>query len=403
VQAIIQHIDIEVSKVKTLLNSLKEYSDLVRWNHSRIKISGLGDYQWDKLSASGRDIQEQLLREYNRLSDQLHFLAAHLPTEQQRVLETASATVFAIINQTGNSFSLDKEELFYGATRSLDLQLQIVAAAYEVLDSQYLLIPDIAALVANPEIEQWKFEGMERFKLLLLPAIVNELDENTTNAVQVKNKIKNKILEYAKRGNIAVGVNINSNIVIKFAGNIKEIKETLPELDVQNRLDQLLAAYFEIVRNNPHSQVMLITNNPALQERARIAKVSYLAAPALPAANPSVAVQAADKPPEVKAAQVNPNPADSSAVPRPTRTRSQRNRAADKLAANKLVENKASENKAVAAKPAKIKPADNRPDTTAIKTAMPPAIPQSSKVKAPKIKSDLFKSDAKPLIPKPKR
>ncbi|MBP2636957.1 MAG: putative ATPase related to phosphate starvation-inducible protein PhoH [Firmicutes bacterium] len=402
-QAIIQHIHTEVSKIKTLLNGLKEYSDLIRWNHSRIKISGLGDYQWDKLNAAGRDIQEQLLKAYNRLSEQIGFLATRLPSEQQRALEAASAKIVAVITQTGNSFSMDKEELFDNAVRALDLQLQIVSAAYEILDSQCLIIPDIAALVANPEIEEWKFEGIESFKLLLLPTIVNELDENTTNTMQVKNKIKNKILEYAKQGNIAVGVNINGNNVIKFAGNIKEIKETLPELDVHNQLDQLLAAYFEFVRTNPHSQVLLITNNPALQERARVAKVSYLTAPALPAANPSVAVQAADKPPEVKQAQVTPNPADSSNVARPTRTRSQRNRAADKLAANKLVENKAAENKAVAAKPTKIKPADNRPDTTAIKISMPPAIPQSSKVKAPKIKSDLFKSDAKPLIPKPKR
>lgn len=321
-QAIIQHIHIEVSNIKTLLNSLKEYSDLIRWNHSRIKVSGLGDYQWDKLNAAGRDIQEQLLQEYNSLSEQIDFLAAYLPNEQQRALEAASARICAVITQTGNSFSLDKEELFYHATRALELQLQTVSAAYEILDSQCLIIPDITALVANPEIEEWKFEGIESFKVLLLPAIVAELDENTTNTIQIKNKLKSKILEYAKQGNIAVGVNINRNIVIKFAGNIKEIKETLPELDVHNQLDQLLAAYFELVRTNPHSPVLLITNNPALQERARVAKVSYLPAPALPVANPSIAVQTADKPPEVK-------PADNNAA-RPTRQRAQKNRA-DKL------------------------------------------------------------------------
>ena len=403
-QSIIQHIHIEASKLKTLLDSLKEYSDLVRWNHSSIKISGLGDYQWDRLNDSGREIQEQLLQGYKHLFEYIRFLTTYLPIEQQRILETSANKMLAVINQTGNFFTMDREELFQDAIRALDLQLQIVVEAYEVLDSHYLIIPDSGALVANPELEKWNFEGIESFKLMLLPAIVAELDENTTDTNQVKNKIKTKILDYAKQGNIAAGVNLNEHNIIKFAGNIKEAKATLPGLDVHNKLDQLLAAYFEIAKINSHSQVLLITNNPGLQERARGLNIIYRESPSSDNTTPATTL------PEVKQEQATPTNGkgaeDSTVATKPPRGRTSRSRLADKQAANKTVENKLAENKAIAAKPGKIKAADNRSDNMTIKISMPPAIPaipQGAKNNAPKIKSDIFKPDSRLLPKKPKR
>lgn len=258
-----------------------EYSDIVRWNYSKIIMSGAGDYEWAELNDNGRRIQEQLLNDYKRFINLFRFLSTDLTDRQQSVLDASVQKVFTIIEQNAFLFKMNKEEEFNSAMKAIDLQSRLIAALYEVTDEYCLLIPDSSALVANSEIEKWNFEEIDKFKIVLLPIVVNEFDKVTTHNEQIQNKIKSKLLEYAKFGNIFEGVKINEQNVIKYAGNLPKTKNSLAGLDINNGYDQVIASYFEIVRTNPHTQVILITANPTLQAKAQLANVAMIEPPVL--------------------------------------------------------------------------------------------------------------------------
>ena len=268
-QSVIHYINTEVLNLKKLLNNLMECSDIVRWNYSRIVVSGAGDYQWEALNDNGRKIQDQLCNEYARFISLIRFLLTDLTGTQQRVLSTSAQKVQNLIEQSGLLFKMDKEEQLNDAVKALDLLFQLIAAAYEVTEEYCIIIPDSSALIANPELEKWNFDEIHRFKILLLPIIANDLDKDTAN-----NEIKNKILEYAKRGSLLEGIKINEQNIIQLAGDL-QIEKTLPWLDINDNYDKIIATYFEIVKVNPHSQVVLITNNSSLQEKALLSNVIH--------------------------------------------------------------------------------------------------------------------------------
>ncbi|SMD09763.1 PIN domain-containing protein [Sporomusa malonica] len=280
-QSVIQHINTEVLNLKKLLNDLMECSDIVRWNYSKIIMSG-GDYHWEELNDNGRKIQDQLLNNYNRFTTLIRFLTNDLSSAQQRAMETSAQKVFNLIEQNGFLFRMNKEEQINSAMKAIDQQFNLIATSYEVTDDYCLIIPDSSTLIANSEIDKWKFEEIDRFKIMLLPTVVDELEKAITNNDPVRNKHKNKILEYTKLGNIIDGVKINEHNIIKLVDELQKTEKTLSWLDINNNYDVVIASYFEIVKANPHSQVILITNNPSLREKALSSNVTHIKPPLLP-------------------------------------------------------------------------------------------------------------------------
>jgi len=371
VQSVIQYINTEVLHLKKLLNNLMEYSDIIRWNYSKIIMSGAGDYEWAELNDNGRKIQDQLLNDYKHFINLFRFLSTDLLNTQQNVLDTSVQKVFNSIEQNGFLFKMNKEAEFNNAMKAIDLQLHLIATSYEITDEYCLLIPDSNALVANPEIEKWKFEGIDKFKIVLLPILASELDNVTTNNEQMQNKIKNKILEYAKLGNIFEGVKINEQNIIKFAGSMQRTEKPLTWLDMNNTSDQVIASYFEIVRENPHTQVILITDNPILQAKALLAHVAHIEPPAL----------------KIDRKPATSTPSDSKPDVEPLNTMS----ANSKPAAKVMPKNSESDNKPVKVMipPAIINPAGIRP--TPKPKAPKPKPPKPRTKSKPKPKLDILK------------
>jgi hypothetical protein len=280
-QALLEQINSDAVKIKKLLNNLIECSNIVRWNYSAIVVAA-GDYQWEQLNDNGRIIQTQLINEYNRFINIIRFLIIDLPNDQQRIFETSIPKVLSVIEQNGYLFKIDKETQLETAIKAVGCQLNLLSALYEVTDDTYLIIPDMDALIANPEIEKWKFDGIEKFNLILLATVVDGLDGVTTKRNAVKNKGENnikKIKEYIKSDNIKKRVMLNGQNTISYM-EIQKLEKTLPWLDLNDNRDRIIAAYFEVVKANSHSQVVIVTNDGKLQEKLLFSKVSYIKPPA---------------------------------------------------------------------------------------------------------------------------
>lgn len=281
-QSLLQNIDAEVADLKVLLSNLRECSNIVRWNFSSI-MTMTGDYQWERLNDHGQKIQNQLLTQYERFIQILRFLTTGLPGEQQRMLDTLGQAVFDIIKQNKVLFNMDKESWFTSAAKALDRQFQMISAEYQVTNDCCLLVPDVDILLANFELEQWQFKEINKFRILLLPTVVNELNKITKS----NNQVTNKIDQYTKQNRVSV---VNS---------VENLEETLSWLSLNDIHDRIIAGYLEIFKINPHSQVVLLTNTMNLQEKARSFNVPYITLTVLK--NESV--------------PVNPDPPDHQAKP----------------------------------------------------------------------------------------
>lgn len=354
-QTIIQMMNRKASTIKSLLQALMECSDIVRWNFSRIIMSMAGDYRWDELNENGRKIQDQLRNDYDRFINLVRFLRNDLPKSQQAILEASTQRVLNVIEQTGFLFKITKEDYFESALYEIAWQANLISESYPVIDDCCLLLPDKQILMDCPKIDIWKFKEITKFNIILLSTTLDEIDKSNTQ--KDHGNIKSEILKHAQLGNITKGIPITKHSSVRLIDSIqKKPVDTLPWLDPNNKYDALLASYFEIVRANPHSQVVLLTGDPHLQERAALSHAAQI------------------KPPIYK-------PESEPANTPPTHT-----------------EPGAERSPAV---PAKSKRPDKKPNTN--KTATTP-LPGKPRMIKPKISISSAKPrESKPITPKPKR
>ena len=98
-----------------------------------------------------------------------------------------------------------REEAFANAQRALDKQLELIARMYDPVRGDPIYVPDTNALAWNPDLEMWRFAGVQRFTLVLTATVLGELDrlkvehrnpEFRTKAEGVINRLKS----YRSRG-----------------------------------------------------------------------------------------------------------------------------------------------------------------------------------------------------------
>ncbi|CUH96680.1 hypothetical protein P22_2770 [Propionispora sp. 2/2-37] len=333
-QTIIQMMNLKASTIKNLLHTLMGYSEIARWNFSRIIMSMTGDYRWEELNDNGRELQDQLRNDYHCFISLVRFLRNDLSKSQQDMLESSAQRVLSVIKQTGFLFKMDKEDYFKNAVYEIDLQANLISAAYQVTEDYCLLIPDMQTLTDCPKIDSWEFNEITKFKIIILSTILKEIDKSNTQ--KAHGNIKTEILQYAKLGNIMEGIKITDHSIVYLAdGTQKKSPETLPWLDLTNDYDALIASYFEMVRAHPHSQVALLTGNPRLQERAALANAIQIKPPIYkpasepdntppvhvkpnvePSSIPSEKVKSTDKKSAIKKSGATPLPKPKTIKPR---------------------------------------------------------------------------------------
>lgn len=211
-----------------------QHSDIVRWNYSAIKVSGMSDYKWTELSEEGKKLQCQTTAAYRRFLSFVRCLRSDLSAADRRALEAAAQKVLSIIEQTNYLHTLDKEAQFLAAASLIDKQRRLLSTVYKITDACSIVIPDPALLTKDVHPEEWQLKEIDNFKIILL-----------------------------------------SPVKLQQAANAR----LLPWLELDSRQDQMIAACIEITKENPRSHVVLATNDPVLQIKAAAANLPCITAP----------------------------------------------------------------------------------------------------------------------------
>lgn len=148
--------------------------------------------------------------------------------------------------------------------------------------SQIVVIPDTNAIISKPDPADYKeIIGKNKFNFILTPTLTKELDElkithrNDNFRDKVKSVIK-RIKGYRNQGSLIDGVKYANSITIRAFAEEPNFENIYKWLDRENQDDRLIATTLNIIAKNPNNEVILITGDINLQNKAELAQIKYL-------------------------------------------------------------------------------------------------------------------------------
>jgi rRNA-processing protein FCF1 len=240
---------------------------------------------WAPLSQEGRRLQSRLLEMNGRLAALIQALLRNTPEDGAKGLKEAQETLEELIDQSHLAWVKTTTEAFAEAEKALDTQLDLIANLYDPVEGPPIYVPDTNALLWNADLEQWRFERVERFTLLITAAVLGELDrlkiEHRNPEIRERSEgLIRRIKSYRGRGDLSSGVPLVSNVSsIKTIALEPKVEETLPWLDPSSEDDRILASFVEVMREHVRTPVILVTRDINLQNKAEYAGLPFVEPP----------------------------------------------------------------------------------------------------------------------------
>jgi hypothetical protein len=132
------------------------------------------------ISTRGR-FQAKILEEYRRFFAAVRTLLREQTEGVLGKLEQADSTILEVIQQQTTVYTDDADKYFKQAIAALESQVELLEGLYGPSDAKLFVAPDTNALIFNPDLEKWKLDGTPQFTMVLIPAVLSELDSLKVN------------------------------------------------------------------------------------------------------------------------------------------------------------------------------------------------------------------------------
>lgn len=277
--------------IEDLKNLLEEYllnfSDIIVVDPSHedavLFISLSGNNRWRSLNDEGKRIQSRIFSLYNQFTDLVDVLFSEEPKEVTKNFNENKQAILEFIEQNVGTWKTSSKEVFEEVVTILDNQIEILNHIYSS-DEKTIVIPDTNALIKNPDLDMWKFNDIDKFEVVLLPTILQELDKlkNHFNKdlVGKVDGIIRRIKGYRDRGRLIDGVTLMKEVsTLRTLSHEPNFEKTLNWLDRQNEDDRILASVIDLTRKHVHSIIVLVTADINLQNKAESIGIPFLEPP----------------------------------------------------------------------------------------------------------------------------
>jgi PIN domain len=291
-KTVLENLRVESQRLRDLLRELLAHSSIRRWHNPNVDgfVYVGGNYAWNQFNAEAIQIQAKILEEYRRFFAVVRTLLREQTEGALGKLEQADSTILEVIQQQATVYTDDADKYFKRAITALESQVELLEGLYGPSDAKPFVVPDTNALIFNPDLEKWKFDGTPQFTLVLIPAVLSELDSLKVNhrveTVREKaEKVISRIKEYRRRAAAAGGRLTDGAVVVTGVSNIiaiavePKMEASLPWLDPASKDDQILASVIEVMRMRPRSPVLLVTRDINLQNKAEFANIPFVEPP----------------------------------------------------------------------------------------------------------------------------
>lgn len=239
-------------------------------------------FSFGDLPLEKKRLQSRLNEDRRRFFALVRAMLRTQSTEVQKRVDEQETTVREVIEQEPLVWHSTTGEALAAVKKEIDEILGTVAHLHDPTEGSVVLVPDTNALILSPAFQEWNFEGLSKFVVLLVPLLLSELDTLKTNHrdSNVKQKAQaviRQVKEYARRGSLWDGVTIVADrIRLRALAVEPRVAETLPWLDATVPDDRMLASTVEAMRMHPRSTVALVTADINLQNKATFAGVPFL-------------------------------------------------------------------------------------------------------------------------------
>lgn len=241
-----------------------------------------GNHGWRELSTEGKNIQSNLNKTFKMYYQTISVL---LDNEVEKIKRQLDEPI-KYINKTIEQTSTWEDALQSTIDKSLENlhKIQNLINCLYSSNNGFLFVPDTNALLFNPDLETWDFDGVKSFTIVLTPTILSELDKKKTDSnekVKVKaEKIIRKIKEYRRRGTLSDGVPVvKGKINMKSLAVEPDMGKSLPWLKESNADDRFIATFIEVMRECPDSVIQLVTRDINLQNKLEFARLPFVEPP----------------------------------------------------------------------------------------------------------------------------
>jgi hypothetical protein len=248
---------------------------------------------WKPLSPEGTRSQAAALSGYQAFAAIVRVLLTGQPQKVLSEFSEGDRVILGAIQQDISPRGQTPQDVLAEVNEALDAELALIANLFDASDGETVVVPDTNALLYNPSLEDWKFDGISRFTVVLLPTVLKELDALKVNyrVEDVRKKAEGlitRIKGYRGRGQLNEGVPLRKGVsMLRGCAVEANMQRTLPWLDRTNDDDRLLANFLEVMRKYPHSAVTLVTRDINLQNKAELARVCFIEPPSPPIAGSS--------------------------------------------------------------------------------------------------------------------
>lgn len=239
---------------------------------------------WGELTDQQRALQSKIRKRFIRLCKHLALLLSDCTTDTKRKLTIATDAYLRQIEFSQGCLedlprSADERE---SRLRSMALELhQLTKFAEHLGDESTIIIPDTNALICTGEPTDYRCaSAMDTYTFLYLPTVMGELDDMKMNhrnprvVTKAKKAIK-RIKGFLNQGDLEHGVAYHrcKKIQLKSEYGEPNMKQTLDWLDGGVPDDRILASCLTVMVENPNADVVLVTGDVNLQNKARAAGV----------------------------------------------------------------------------------------------------------------------------------
>lgn len=251
---------------------------------SVVFINTDGSNWWNPLDIEGQRVQDRVLEDYRPYRDLVRVLTRGLPSDGQNAFAEADDCITKHVEQQRATWCESVREAKTKTLEAVDAIQRLLERLYSI-EGETIAVPDTNALLAAPAIDCWRFEGCERFTIVLMPTVLSELDElkvaHKNPDVRAKaERVIRQIKELNRRGDLRVGVPVVAGrITARSVAVEPKVGESLPWLDPGNNDDRLLASVVEVIRRNVRAVVVLVTGDINLQNKANHARIPVVEPP----------------------------------------------------------------------------------------------------------------------------
>lgn len=273
----------DLEEIVSLLDKLLEVSEIDYDPHKIERLSrstGMAilafvpDSSWTSLDDEGRRRQRAVLDRWNHWLEKARLLFAEDAEKSREDLEEAAEKVAKWLDRSGLDFSIPKN-----LSDAPLVFREHVQPLFDLLnpflsDGPLVVVPDTNVILRNQELPSWsEVLGTDEFVVLLVPGVLNELDEHKINhrVPEVREKARafsNRLKGWRNQGALSDGVRVQGKVYVRVAAREPNFQRTLSWLDPQVIDDRIIASIMEWQRSNPTSAIQLLSGDSIMLTKA---------------------------------------------------------------------------------------------------------------------------------------